>query len=183
LLKCYQTDREDLLACTQRFKQDRDILKSAVGDKLLHEFVTHTKEHKDETGSAKRDKIAKGSFESWMARLCVSQANWNKHGSLLDGFNAQCSLENDQFPKTMTRASNVLSNHKFDKTWKEKLKKKMDKEKEKKTNWNNDNDTDNANNNKEQDQDKIDASFGQQGKEVACCVCGEPSHLATECSK
>ena len=32
-LGCQQTDEEDLLACTQRFKQDREILKSAVGDK------------------------------------------------------------------------------------------------------------------------------------------------------
>jgi len=59
LLGCQQTDEGDLLACTQRFKQDRDILKSAV-----HEFVTHTKEHKDETDSTKCDEIAKGSFES-----------------------------------------------------------------------------------------------------------------------
>ena len=121
-LKCYQTDEEDLLACTQRFKQDRDILKSAIGDELLNKFVTHTKEHKEETDSNKQDDMKKGSFKSWKAHLCITQANWNKCGSLLDGFNAHCSLENDQFPKTMTRASDVLSNQKFDKTWKEKLK-------------------------------------------------------------
>ena len=91
LLECYQTDEEDLLACTQRFKQDRDVLKSTVGDKPLHEFVTHTKEHKDKTDRTKHDEIAKGSFESWMAHLHVSQANWNKCRSLLDGFNTQCS--------------------------------------------------------------------------------------------
>ena len=118
-----------------------------------------------------------------MAHLHILQANWCKCRSLLDGFNTQHSLENNQFPKMMTRASDVLSNHKLDKTWKEKLKKKKDKEKEKKTNWNDDNDTNNANNNKEQDQDKIDASLRQQGEEIACCVCGEPGHLATKCSK
>ena len=94
-----------------------------------------------------------------MACLHTSQANRNKCRSLLDGFNAQHGLENNQFPKTMTRASNVSSNHKFDKTWKEKLKKKKDKEKEKKPNWNDNNDANNANNNEEQDQDKINASF------------------------
>ena len=118
-----------------------------------------------------------------MTCLCISQANWNKCGSLLDGFNTQHSLENDQFPRTMTRASDMSSNHKFDKTWKEKLKKNKDKEKEKKTNWNNGSDTNNDNNNEEQCQDKINASFRQQGEEIACCICGKPGHLATDCSK
>ena len=182
LLKRYQTDEEDLLACTQRFKQDRDVLKSAVGHKLLDKFITHTKEHKDETDSNKRNEMKEGSFESWMACLCISQANWNKCGSLSDGFDTQCSLENDQFPKTMTRASNVLSDHKFDEAWKEKLKKKKDKDK--KSNWtNNNNDAENTNNNKEQEQEKLDTSFRQQGEEITCCVCGKHGHLATECSK
>ena len=119
-----------------------------------------------------------------MAHLHISQANWNKCGSLLDGFNTECSLENDQFPKTMTRASNVLSNHKFDKAWKEKLKKKKDKDKEKKNNWSdNDNDAKNTNNNEEQEQEKLNVSFRQQGKEITCCICGKQGHLATECSK
>ena len=98
-LKCHQTDEEDLLACTQRFKQCSDTLKSAVRDKLLHEFVTHTKEHKDETDSGKRNEIAKRSLESWMTHSHVSHANWNKCRSLSDGFNTQCSLENDQLPR------------------------------------------------------------------------------------
>ena len=75
LLKCQQTDDEDLLACTWRLKQDRDILKSTVGDKLLDKFVTHTKEHEDETNSNERDEMKKGSFESWMAHLHIAQAN------------------------------------------------------------------------------------------------------------
>ena len=86
----------------------------------------------------------------------------------------------------MTRASNVLSNHKFDKAWKEKLKKKKDKDKdkEKKNNWSdNDNDTNVTNNDEEKEQEKLDASFRQQGEEIACHVCGEHGHLAAECSK
>ena len=46
----------------------------------------------------------------------------------------------------MTRASDVSSDHKFDKTWKEKLKKKKDKDKEKKNNWSDNNDAESTNN-------------------------------------
>ena len=154
---------------------------------MLHEFVAHTKEHEDETDGAKQDEMKKGSFESWMSCLCVAQASADKCGSLVEGFNTQCSLENNQFPKTMTRASDVSSDHKLDEAWRDKLKKKKDKDKEKKSNWNNDhnneNDTKNTNNNEEQEQEKLDTSFRQQGDETTCHVCGEHNHLATECGK
>ena len=112
--------------------------------------------------------MEKGSFESWMSHLHVAQASSDEHGSLAEGFNTQCSLENNQFPNAMTRASDILSNHKLDKAWRDKLKKKKDKDKEKKSNWNNDNNNDsnakNTNNNKEQE--KLDTSFRQQGEET-----------------
>jgi hypothetical protein len=37
-----------------------------------------------------------------------------KYGSILTGLITQQSLRNDQYPKTITKAYNVLSNHKFD---------------------------------------------------------------------
>jgi hypothetical protein len=46
--------------------------------------------------------------------LYLNNADQKKYGSILQGLNTQQSLHNDQYPKTVIDANNVLSNHKFD---------------------------------------------------------------------
>jgi hypothetical protein len=41
-------------------------------------------------------------------------ADQTKYGSILTGLTMQQFLRNNQYPKTTTKANNVLSNHKFD---------------------------------------------------------------------
>jgi hypothetical protein len=44
----------------------------------------------------------------------LSNADKAKYGSILKGLSTQQSLSNDQYPRTITDANNVLSNHPFD---------------------------------------------------------------------
>jgi hypothetical protein len=53
-------------------------------------------------------------FECFLAYLYLENADRAKYGSLLMGLNTQQSLGNDQYPKTVTEANNVLSNHWLD---------------------------------------------------------------------
>ena len=46
--------------------------------------------------------------------LYLENSNHDKHGPIIQNMNSQKSLGNDQYPRTIVEANNVLSNHKFD---------------------------------------------------------------------
>jgi hypothetical protein len=48
-----------------------------------------------------------------MAFAYLVHADQTKYGSILTGLITQQSLRNEQYPKTIAEANNVLSNHKF----------------------------------------------------------------------
>jgi hypothetical protein len=52
-------------------------------------------------------------FEQYFSYLYLEQSNRKKYGSILSGLSTQYSLGNDQYPKSMSEAVNVLNDHKF----------------------------------------------------------------------
>jgi hypothetical protein len=58
--------------------------------------------------------------KSFLAYLYFENADKSKYGTLLSGLNTQQSLGNDQYPKTVLEANNVLSNHQLDTSTKKK---------------------------------------------------------------
>jgi hypothetical protein len=50
----------------------------------------------------------------FIAVLYLKKTNQKNYGSILQCLNTQQSLHNDQYPKTVIDANNVLNNHKFD---------------------------------------------------------------------
>jgi hypothetical protein len=52
--------------------------------------------------------------KEFLTVLYLKHADQKKYGYILQGLNTQQSLHNDQYPKTVIDANNVLSNHKFD---------------------------------------------------------------------
>jgi hypothetical protein len=52
--------------------------------------------------------------KEFLTVLYLKNTDLKKYGSILQGLSTQQSLHNDQYPKTVIDASNVLSNHKFD---------------------------------------------------------------------
>jgi hypothetical protein len=100
-----------------------------------------------------------------MAYTFLDNADKAKYGTLLTGLTTQTSLKNNQYPKTITKAANVLSNHCWDNVGK----------------------TNNINNNKQKDNDKgedkneeiPEMSFAMlEGK---CYCCGKPGHNSPQC--
>jgi hypothetical protein len=105
---------------------------------------------------------------SFLAFLYLENADRTNNGSLLTGLNTQQSLGNNQYPKSVTEANNVLSNHKLDNSAKfkkeneyTKSKQKFKKEREKA---------------KEQE---VTLSFAQM--EGKCYCCGKPGHQSPTC--
>jgi hypothetical protein len=112
-----------------------------------------------------------GAFDRWMAYLLFHNSDQAEYGSLSNGLVLQFSMQNNQYPKTCTTATYILSNHRFDnrgnsnkKQWSNKSKKDEDENSSNKTT----NET-NA------------TSFAQGGKDKTCNCCGKIGHLSPEC--
>jgi hypothetical protein len=98
-------------------------------------------------------------------KLNDTESNQDKYGSLLDGLNTQQSLNNNQYPATITDANNVLSNHRFDNNKHNKTRKTDKKSK--------------SDNNVNKEEQEVPLSFVQlEGK---CYCCGKPGHKSPQC--
>src|SRR5210317_308397 len=98
-----------------------------------------------------------------MAFLLMRGADQAKYGSLMKNLCEQFSLDNDQYPKTLVMATDVLSNHKLDQKYYDNKKKIVEKKK----------------NNKSKEDDKLETSFQQ--KLIKCYCCGEDRHAVPKC--
>jgi hypothetical protein len=109
-----QRDGEALQDYTKRFKVSKDVLESHLGGPvILKKFIMKMDGFKSET-QEDYAVLASTAFEQYSSYLFIEQSNKKKYGSILNGLSTQYLLGNDQYPKTMDEAINVLSNHKFD---------------------------------------------------------------------
>jgi hypothetical protein len=105
-----------------------------------------------------------GAFDRWMAYLLICNSDQAKYGS-------QFSMQNNQYPKTCTTATYILSNHRFDSRG------NLTKKK-----WNNRPKKDEDENSSSKTTTETNAtSFAQGGKDKTCYCCGKAGHLSPEC--
>ena len=159
-----QKEDENLLDYVTRFKSAKNVLKSHVGKDVLHKFIEHTEEYRNELDTTKQQTMKDESFDSWMAYLLMKNSDQKKYGSLTLGLSSQYSMGNNQYPKNITAATDILSNHKHDnfeskKKDKTKSQGKDDENKDKNT--------------------PMETSFAQ-GK-VICFCCGKDDHKSPDC--
>ena len=170
-----QKEDEDLIDFTTRFKSARDIYTTQAGCYLQFETLIKERVAAATSGSdkEKRDKATKEVFAEYCAFLYIEAVDRSKYGTLVEGLNTQYSLNNDQCPKTILDATNILSNHKFDDACKEKKQKKKQEQKSKEQEKDNNNETVNP----------LDMTFAQiKGKYCYCCGSND-GHVAKNCSK
>jgi hypothetical protein len=113
LLNAKQQENESLLDYVKRFKQLCNVAKSQMGSTILNKFVEHQTLY---AAASATEKIVmkQEAYPRWMVYLLIHGTDQTKYGSLQKGFVSQFSLGNDQYPKTITAATDVLSNHKID---------------------------------------------------------------------
>ena len=93
----------------KRFKQSCDVQRSHISTKWHEEFVEHTYEYKNEKVVQKKADLKYQSFYHYMAYLLLFNSDQAKYRSLLTGLRSH-SLENDQYPKSVYSATDILSN-------------------------------------------------------------------------
>ena len=165
LLNMRQREDEILADYIKRFKQVKEIVTSIVGTELLDKFVENSEAYKTETDSTKQKEMKDNAYETWVSYLLIEESDQAKYGTLMKGFVSQFSLGNDQYPTTLTGATDALSNHRFDQKYHSNRLQRKEQRKH---------DTD--------DDSKGVTSFAQKEQKFCYC-CGDPNHIATHCHK
>jgi hypothetical protein len=170
LFNAKQAEGENLTEYTRKFKAAKDILVSHVGAPLNFAKYVKTMDGYNANDTAKVEVLTKQAQEQFLAFLFLENADQNKYGSLLTNLNSQKSLGNDQYPKTIVDACEVLSNHKFDNA------NRANKKREQKGKGDGNQKHANA-----KEDESVVLSFAQlEGK---CYCCGKPGHKSPVCNK
>jgi hypothetical protein len=111
-----QKEGESLQDYTKRFKTSRDVLRSHIGGPIILSKYMKTMKDYDEKNAAKVEECKEQAYQQLLAYIYLDNSDKAKYGTLINGLQTQQSLKNNQYPKTVTEANNVLNNHRFDKT-------------------------------------------------------------------
>ena len=114
LVNLKQKEDESLIDYGRCFKVARDVFKSQVGGPLVLTPIAEKIQGYDEKDPDKVKECREEAYQQWLAYVYISNADHAKYGTLLSGLSGQFALGQDQYPKTLVDATNVLSNHHFD---------------------------------------------------------------------
>jgi hypothetical protein len=109
-----QKDEEGLVDYTRRFKSSRDVLESHVGGKMEFIKMAKTEVMWSDTDLDKQKACLDQSYQRLIALLYLQNSEQRKYGSVLNGLASQFALKQNQYPRTLTHAMSILSDHKFD---------------------------------------------------------------------
>ena len=160
-----QNENEHILDYSKKFKENRDVLKSYIGDEMFHAFVEKTADYRaSDTTNEQRDTMKRESFNAWSAYLLLKNADQAKYGGLINHMQTQYAMGNNQYPKNVSKAVDIMSNYKFDNSKKPYHKKDDKKQQPKK------------------EEDKKETSFAQTNKkDYVCFCCGKKGHGSYDC--
>lgn len=186
LTNCKQMSGETHMDYVKRFKEQRDIVEGALGTEYLDKFLTEnfgneideyiTRKHGDSPGPNEifdaTEEWLKGHHEAAMAILMLLNSDRDKYGSLLTTLAANYGRNLDQYPTTVESATDALTTHSWDATYKDKKRNNANKQqKDKKPN---------------KDHQKLVTSFfclSFAVRQIRCYKCGEAGHRSDQCKK
>ena len=164
MLATKKREGESLQDYTRRFKTALDVMEGHLGGaialpKYAKSMPKYTKDTKDE--------CLKEAADQFVAYMYLDNVDKTKYKTLLANLHSQQSLGNDQYPKELVKATNVLSTHRIDQAPKAKYQGQKEASKDKPKDA------------KDQNDEVVEQSFAQM--EGKCYCCGKPGHLSNKC--
>jgi hypothetical protein len=169
MLNIKQIESEGLLDYVKRFKEFGNIMKSHVGTSILDKFVKNSREYQGKTDQLLQQNMKDGAFNKWMAYLLIQKSDQAKYGTVMNGLVSQFSMQNNQYPKSITAPTSILSNHRLDNSGVLNKKKWFQSKK-------NEDETP-----KNKEDGSKETSFAQAGKDKTCYCCRKKGHISPEC--
>ena len=185
LVNLRQKDDESILDYLKRHKAAKEVFLSHAGkdfcfgqmlradpdhDTIMQDLQDAYKNSDDvklKQATSAMEALKKKSFEQFLAYLYLDNVDRSKYGKLIAGLETQHSLGQDQYPKSVTDAHQVISNHTWDDTYKKKREnqsKQSAKDSKPKEN--------------KEDDGIPKMSFAQMMKKNVCYCCGQTHKLA-----
>ena len=152
------------------------------GPIILSQYIELIKEYKNDVQSHQNDfeneiiasqepnpletKYLRKAASKLYAYVYLDNSDKSKYKSILKNLNLQNSFGNNQYPKNITEANNILNNHKFDGCY------TISKQTQKSQNFKKEQDV-------EENEDNLSLTFTQiEGK---CYCCGKSGHKLPQC--
>jgi hypothetical protein len=98
----------------KRFKSVRDGVSQHMGKDFLHDFMMSTKECTTTQDTTKQQEMIDGSYSRWTAYVLMRNSDQSIYRSLVNRLTSQFSMGNNQYPKNVVKACDILSNHRLD---------------------------------------------------------------------
>ena len=108
-LNLKQADKESLSDYQERFKQERNAMKAAMGTRFLDDFVELTDEYLSTTDADVHEKMKKEAVDKLMAVMFLENADRRIYGELIDSYVLDFANNNNLYPKTISSAIHVMS--------------------------------------------------------------------------
>ena len=112
-LSLKQEHGESLVDYVKQFKQSVDNLKAIFGKEFLSKYIEKKEKYKN-ADTDEQKSLKKEAFPSWTAYVYLKNCDSNKYGSLKKSLQSQYVLQNNQYPKTSSKTTDVLTNHQWD---------------------------------------------------------------------
>ena len=113
-LGCRQKEGESLQDYTRRFKTTREVMTAQIGNPIPLDVLRRSLSQWSDTDDAKQQECDEEVWGCFTAYVFLENSDKAKYGTVVKNLSSQFSLGNDQYPKSITSANHVLSNHPHD---------------------------------------------------------------------
>ena len=142
-----------------------DVLENLLTKYWLRGAIENDEAYKNATNDAERNKLCEAAWNEFKAYLMLHGCLDLKYGSMKQQLLSLASLNDDKYPKTLTKMNEHISNHRWDPEWSEYVKSNKEK--------------------KRQQKEKRELAMAQQHNvgDFKCYCCGADDHKSNKCPK
>ena len=186
-----QEDNEPLIEFTKRFNNAMDIMETQHGPLAMNAYLRTREDYQSATDQAAKDAVLNSEYNKLKAFMYLKALDTKKSGKLVEDLGNQFALGNNQFPTSVTKATETVMAYRNRVNAIQSTTHK---------NYRNNNNGNNSNKQQQSNDINANVAFAQKGsgsardpkakmkdlnwkKNIICYNCGEKGHYSNECPK